>query len=271
MNSGTVKEAYVLLLAMNFCGLLCLLFTPSAGDKSVKLLQVLFLQATFVLIAMPIWLTFLRALKKSWTANGGVVVAQRQPSLLIGLFYDIFYRQFIALEAHFDPSANFLILVVVIWFCVSSRPVSDKGVSRGLYVTCILALAMVFGIVPPAMIVRLPFFRSIMHIDNTFSCVAIICLLLLAGFGVKAFWSDCQAADFKKLYLRMAVVLVLLIVLYAGTAQAGQRSTISLFKVGQHVVPSAFFWGYSPLLVIAALVAPWLGKTVVMAKHLRIW
>src|SRR5437773_552450 len=71
MNSGTVKEAYVLLLAMNFCGLLCLLFTPSAGDKSVKLLQVLFLQATFVLIAMPIWLTFLRALKKSWTAYGG--------------------------------------------------------------------------------------------------------------------------------------------------------------------------------------------------------
>jgi len=271
LNSGTVKEAYVLLLAMNLCGLLCLLFTPSAGDKSVKLLQVLFLQAMFVLIATPIWLTFLRTLKKSWTASSAGGVWQLQPSLFIGLFDDIFYRQFNASETNLDPSANFLTLVAVIWFFVSCGTADKKNVARALSITCILALATVFGIVPPRLIVRLPFLRNILHIDNTFSCVAIVCLLVLAGFGIEAFWRDCRAADFKKLYLRMAVVLVLLLAVYAGTAQAGQHSTISLFKAGEHLAPSHFFWGYSSVLVTVALLTPLLGRTVVLAKRFRPW
>ena len=271
LNSGTAKEAYVLLLGMNFCGLLVLASAPSSvADKGVKLRQAILLLTIFVLIAAPVWVTFLRSLKKSWTAYGAAVY-QLQPSLLIGLFDDMFYRQFNAFEIDFDPSANFLTLVAVIWFFVSPRTVGSGNVARALSITGILTLAIVFGVVPPKLILRLPFLRSIQHIDNSFSCVAIICFLVLAGFGIKAFWSDCQSADFRRLYLRMVVVLAVLIALYAGTAQAGQRSTISLFKVGEHVVPSRFFWGYSVALVSAALLAPLLGRTVIFAKRLRGW
>lgn len=271
LNSGTAKEAYVLLLGMNFCGLLVLVCAPSsATDKGVKLRQAILLLTIFVLIAAPVWVTFLHSLKKSWTAYGAGVY-QLQPSLLIGLFDDMFYRQFNAFEIDFDPSANFLTLVAVIWFFVSPRTVGSRNVVRALSITGILMLAIVFGVVPPKLILRVPFLRSVQHIDNTFSCVAIICFLVLAGFGIKAFWSDCQSADFRRLYLRMVVVLAVLIALYAGTAQAGQRSTISLFKIGGHVVPSRFFWGYSLVLVSAALLAPLLGRTVVFAKRLRGW
>jgi hypothetical protein len=272
LNSGTVKEAYILLLAMNFCGLLILLFGAStAREKRVKLLQAVLLQVLFVIIATPIWVTFLRALKKSWTVSSGGGAWQLQPGLLIGLFDDIFYRQFSASEVRFDPAANFLTLFGVLWFCISPRSGDDRGISRGLGVTCLLSLAMAFGIVPSRLILLLPFLRNVFHIDNTFSCVAIICLLVLAGLGLKGFWQDCDAANFKKLYLRMAVAFSLLIALYLGTAQASPGSGLAILKLGKPVRPSTFFWIYSSIIVVALLVLPWVGRTALLAKHLRAW
>src|SRR5438270_4187358 len=112
-------------------------------------MQALFVQIMFVLIAAPVWVTFLRTLKKSWTAYTGGEVWQLDPSLLIGLFDDIFYRQFNAFEVHFNPSANFLTLVAVIWFFISPGTADKKNVARALSITCILALTIVFGVVPP--------------------------------------------------------------------------------------------------------------------------
>jgi hypothetical protein len=59
---------------------------------------------------------------------------------------------------------------------------------------------------------------------------------VLAGLGLKSFWQDCDAADFKKLYLHMAVAFTLLIALYLGTAQAALRQ--GLLKPGEPVMPS---------------------------------
>src|SRR5947207_920906 len=203
MNSGTVKEAYILLLAMNFCGALTLLLSSGVVDKMVKLRQAVFVLFLFVLIATPVWLTFLNTLKSSWTIYDTGGVFQLQPSLFIGLFDDIFYQQFNVDENHLNPSANFLILVAVLWFCFSPRRADDRRVSWGLAITALLALSFVFGVVPGRLILLIPFLNRIYHIDNTFSCVAIICLTLFAGFGIRAFWGDCRAADFKRTWLRI--------------------------------------------------------------------
>jgi heme/copper-type cytochrome/quinol oxidase subunit 4 len=273
INSGTVKEAYVLLLAMNSCGLLTLIcVTPVAGCKKVKVLQGICVQILFVIIATPIWLTFLALLRNSWTAYDVGGAYQLQPSLIIGLFDDIFYRQFNIDEFHLDPAANFLTLAGVLWFCLSSKRIDNRRFSLVLSVVCILALAMVFGVIPPALIVRVPFLRNIRHIDNTFSCVAIICLLILAGFGIKTFWNDCrQTSDFRRPYLHMMALLALLLALYVGSTQAAQRSSISLFRLGQHVTPSRFFWGYSLSLIVAMVVAPLVAKNAISTNRFRLW
>jgi hypothetical protein len=272
INSGTVKEAYVLLLAMNSCGLLALIcVNPVAGSKTVKVVQAICVQILFVLIATPVWLTFLALLRSSWTAYDLGGAFQLQPSLIIGLFDDIFYRQFNTNEFHLDPAANFLTFAGVLWFCLSSKRIDNRRFSLALIVTCIIALAMVFGVVPPALIVRVPFLRNIVHIDNTFSCVAIICLLILAGFGIKAFWNDCQPSHFRRPYLRMVVLLTLLLALYVGSTQAAQRSSISLFHLGQHVTPSRFFWGYSFSLILAMVVAPLVARSAISANRFRAW
>src|SRR5437588_24749 len=272
MNSGTVKEAYILLLAMNACGLITLIcVTPVAGNISVKVLQGICVQILFVLIATPIWLTFLNVLRSSWTAYDRGGAFQLQPSLVIGLFDDIFYRQLNTNELHLDPAANFLTLAGVLWFCISSKRSDNRRFPLALGITCILALAMVFGVIPPALIIRVPFLRNIIHIDNTFSCVAILCLLILAGFGIKTFWNDCQASDFRRTYLRMVVLLSLLLALYVGSAQAAQRSSITLFHLGEHLKASRFFWGYSFSLIVAMVVLPLVARNAISANRFRAW
>jgi hypothetical protein len=268
MNSGAVKESYLLLLALNFCGFLTLLLgRSSTGGKGTKLFQAAFTKVLFLAIAMPVWFTFFHALKNSLTAYDAGGAWQLQPSLLIGLFDDIFYRQFNADETHLDPSLNFLALLGVLWFLFSPGRVDERGLSRGLSITSLIALLFVFGIIPPSLIVRLPLLRNVLHIDNAFSCIAIVCLLVLAGFGIKAFWNDCRAGAFKRVYLRVLLLLLGLAAFYFGATQAAQRSSITLLHLGEHIPRSNFFWGYSLSLMLAMAVTPWLARQMILTKR----
>lgn len=282
LNSGTVKEAYVLLLMMNFCGALTLLAADSA-EKFRRLWLSLAAMFCFVLIATPIWLTFLVTLQDSWTVYERGSAFQIQPSLLIGLFDDIFYRQFNANELHLDPSANFLVLGAVAWFCFSSDR-NGKPQSWGLVITGLVALAVVFGLIPSSVIARLPFIGRIYHVDNTFSDVAIICLLLLAGFGIKIFWNDCRGAAFRQTAVRVSVAFGCLLAFYLGSTEAVQRSTRAILEPGGPIVKSPFFWGYTFSLLAALFVAihsaragilgrmrPWQGFSLVLGLILLHW
>ena len=130
INSGTVKEAYILLLGMNLCGCLTLLLSQSVMGKMAKLAQALFAEPLSVIIATPIWLTLLMALRNSWTVYDAGGAFQLQPSLFVGSFDDIFYRQFNTSEKHFNPSSNFLILACVLWFCVGGRGNDPSRLAR---------------------------------------------------------------------------------------------------------------------------------------------
>jgi len=268
LNSGGPKEADILLLALNSCGLLALLLgNPIVGGKWVRLFQVLVVKGLFVAISMPIWLTFFHALHNSLTVYDAGGAFQITPSLLIGLFDDIFYRQFNLSEAQLDPSLNFLALLAVLWFLFSPRRADPGRLSWGLTITSLIALAFVFAVVPAQWIIRVPLLKNIVHIDNTFSCVAIVCLLVLAGFGIKTFWNDSQTADFKQTYWRVIAVLASLIALYLGSTEMSMRSTIAM---SEHISKSNFFWGYSLSLLLAVTLLPWLGRFALLRKANRI-
>jgi hypothetical protein len=116
MNSGTVKEAYMLLVFLNLCG--AMVFLSSLHGMLLarrKVLQLVVTGAMFVLVSMPIWLTFVDALRQSYTSYDLPRVWQIQPGLLIGLFDDIFYRQVHQGEQVYNPSTNFLILFGCLW------------------------------------------------------------------------------------------------------------------------------------------------------------
>lgn len=268
LNSGAVKESYLLLLALNACGFLTILLGRSTtGERGTKLFQATLVKVLFLAMAMPVWLTFFHALKNSLTAYDAGGAWQLQPSLFIGLFDDIFYRQFNAGENHLDPSLNFLVLLGVLWFLFRAGKSDERGLARGLIITCLLALSFVFGVIPPSLIVRLPLLKNVLHIDNAFSCIAIVCLLVLGGFGIKAFWNDCKVGDFKWTYFRVLVLLAGLAAVYFGATQAAQRSSISLLHLGEHIPRSNFFWGYSLSLMLAVAVTPWLVHRIIATKR----
>jgi hypothetical protein len=209
-------------------------------------------------------MTFLHTLRNSWTVYDAGGAFQIQPGLLVGLFDDIFYRQLNADEIHLDPSANFLVLAAVLWFCLSPNRAEPMRRFWGPAITCVLALLVVFGVVPPSLIARLPFIGRIYHVDNVFSDVAILCLLLLAGFGLRAFWNDCRALHWKQTAFRVFVALAGLIAVYLGTTDAAQRSTRTFLQLGDAIPKSAFFWGYSSSLVLGLVLALWAGRAAIV-------
>jgi hypothetical protein len=267
INGGGLKEAYILFLALNFCGLVALLSLPKVDGKGRKLFQVFLAKLLFVAISMPVWLTFFHALHNSFTVYDAGGACQITPGLLIGLFDDMFYRQFNLDEAHLDPSLNFLTLLGVLWLFSSPRRPDPGGLSRSLTITSLVALTFVFGVVPASWIMHVPFLKSIDHIDNAFSCVVIVCLLMLAGFGVKAFWNDCRTGDFKRSYVRVTILLLVLCGLYFGTTQALMRSSI---PISQPLPKSNFFWGYFVSLMLSAFLLPWFARSALSAGRARI-
>jgi hypothetical protein len=216
-------------------------------SKAAKVYQALLVQALFVLISTPLWLTFVDTLRNSWTVYDAGAVSQVRPGLLIGLFDDIFYRHLNTDAPHVLPSANFFVMTAALWLCASPSRSDPRKFARGSITVCLLALAFIFGIIPAPLVLHIPYLGRIYHIDNIFSCVAIVCLLLLAGFGIKAFCQDYESPHPRRTYLRVVVAAAGLLCLYlaigTGTVAADGR----------------FFWGYTLVLFLCVVATPWLG------------
>lgn len=266
LTSGTVKEAYIQLLAINTCGCVSLFVTNGVPDKLWRFRQAFYGQALFILLSAPVWLTFVTALQRASTFYDMPEAYQLQPGILVGLFDDIFYRELNVDELHLDPSLNFLVLAAVLWLCFSPRGRESSTRLSGLALIALISVAIVFGVVPRFVITHIPFLGRIHHVDNTFSCVAIICLLVLAGCGIRAFWRDCPNARFRAVYPRFLFALVLLFAIYLGTTGVVQRSTF--LRISEHIPKSPFFWGYSLTLVLATALLPLVARMAIVRRQL---
>jgi hypothetical protein len=249
MNSGTAKEAYMLLIFLNLTGSLVFLFQREEWRvKWRKGARLLFAEVLFVIVSAPIWVTFVEAIHESHSFYGNPTAIQIPPALFIGLFDDVFYRELISTKGYAvsAPSANFLILACLLWTVVRFRQLSADRTFLGIGLGAIITLAMVFGVVPASAIARTPFLGNVIHIHNTFSVVAIVHLVVLAGFGVKA---CCSRFARKQWALDMAftvAMLGILLVLYLDSAKPA--------------IISAFFVKYVATLVLAFVAFPVLGR-----------
>jgi hypothetical protein len=249
LNSGTVKEAYTLLLAMNACGLVTLLTARDVIGRGRKIFHGSLGFGLFILVATPLWWTFLETLGKSWTVYDTGAVFQLKPGSFLGLFDDIFYRYLNSDNPRVTPSANILFLPALLWFGLSKSKVDPRNLFVGPAAVFGGALAFVFGVVPASVILHLPFISRIYHIDNTFSCVALVCLPLLVGFGVKAFCDDVAAGTYRRHYI---IVLVIALVLFLGYFATNNVQPAS----GSD---SEFIIIYLSLLVVTIVAFPWLA------------
>ena len=262
MNSGTAKEAYVLLLAMNGAGA-CLLLAcgRTAREKAALLAGACAAGIVFALLGSPIWYTFYRALGASYTSYNAAQAFQIQPGMLIGLFDEAFYRPFQFQSGVINPSANAFVLVGLAWCAVRWRSLlADRG-AAALVAAAAPAFALAFGAVSPGLIAHVPLLRNIMHVDNTFSCVLVVLLTVLSGFGWREAWERLASQGGRREALAVVALVLALYLAYLGTAQAVLRSAFASSTWGRTIRLEPFIHGYGWSLVAAAALLLWaLGR-----------
>jgi hypothetical protein len=142
---------------------------------------------------MPIWLTFLDALRTAYTVYNIPDVWQLQPSLIIGLFDDIFYREFVLGEGVSNPSANFLILLGVLLAVGHFRILIRDRAFVGVGISTLLALRNCFWNSAPSLIKKAFYRERPPHRQRTFF-VRFNRGVRFARwlFGLRAFWEDIE-------------------------------------------------------------------------------
>jgi hypothetical protein len=271
LNSGTAKEASMLLLGLNGAGVLALLLRSESWlSRGKKLVLAALACCAFLAISAPVWVVFLDALQRGMTIYDEPLTNQISPGLLVGLFDDLFFRELMENEWHVDPALNFLVLLGLLWAFADPRRWFAEPAARALVIVSGLALAVVFGVVPPSWIDRLPFFKNISHVDDTFICVLIVPLFALAGLGLR----NCVAkmrvpVRWRSDWIVTLIVLCGLAGLYFGTAQAVPRQQEFGLQLIHPTKFSPFFATYALALFAAVALLPWLVRWFLLGRGSR--
>jgi hypothetical protein len=262
LNSGTAKEASMLLLMLNGAGALAVV-VGAASLRWKKLAIMVGGSLAFLALSAPLWVVFLDALGKGCSIYDAAATHQITPGLALGLFDDLFYRQLVLDEWQVNPSLNFFALAGVLWVVADWSRVRANPFARALAAVALFALALVFGAIPPALINRVPLLRNISHVDNTFTCVLIVLLFPLAGAG----WSSCLNrargdGEWNETWRRSLMVLASLVFLYVGTVFAVPALEEFALRATRPTVFGRFFSGYAAALHVSVAAVPWFARRI---------
>ena len=254
MNSGTVKEAYMLLFSMNLSGLVVLVFADiSRRGKLQTLLLAAWTGGMFTLISAPVWLTFIDTLKAAFTCYADPQVFQIHPAVLLGLFDEIFYRPLQIDEGVYNPAANFLVLLGVLYALATFRRTPINRLKIAIALGALVPLAIAFGLVPPDWIVKIPFVANIIHISDVFSPILIIHLIVLAGFGYQAAAARLGTPEGRGDLMTAGFLLFALVFPYLALTQTNDHSAFPTLYWGPRLPVSPFVWGSLVSLLAASV------------------
>lgn len=265
MNSGTVKEAYMLLACTNFSGA-CVLVAAAAPwrERLAKFAALAWAGVIFVLLTAPIWMTFLQTLQNAYTGYNAASAFQIQPTLLLGAFDEIFYRPLMTKDQVFSPSLNFLLLLGVLYFLATLRTHLASRAAIAIAASSLLPLSLAFGFISPEWIVRLPFLANIAHVDNTFSCVLVVLWSVVAGVGFAAAWARLGTPDGRGDLVVAGLLLFALVFGWVAFRQAAHRPIFGpIFTVhqpGQVLAIHPLIWDYLIVLLLATALVAWVAR-----------
>ena len=271
LTSGTAKEAYMLLISLNFTGVVVLFARSGPWRETVgKLLLAAAGGVLFVMLSAPIWVTFMDALARSYTSYNNPAAFQIHPSLLPGLFDELFYRPIHAEQRTLNPSANFLVLAGVLYVIATFRRVEHDRRFFALAIGAAVPFALAFGVVPPQWIARVPYLGNVVHVDNTFSCVLIVHLIVLAGYGYRTAASRLGTAEGRGDIVVVGTLLLVLFVPYIAYMHTvhrepwGPGTVYKVLKWGERIPLTPFV-----LVSLIALPAAVIGGLAVVRRVLR--
>ncbi|MEO6568793.1 MAG: hypothetical protein ABIO94_08515 [Opitutaceae bacterium] len=241
MTSGTIKEAYMLIVCLNFAGIVLLTLLPYTVGRRIRIMGLVCgTGVVFILLSAPGWMSFLVAWKHSFSGYDTPGAQSLPFSQILGLFDDIFHRQTTKDEVVKAPGLNFLFLLGTLWWLVNPRSWRADRAGVAIALSILVPLSFAFGLVPTSLIVKIPFVANIIHTGNTFSCVLLILVSVLAGCGFAHAFRSVNTPGWWAAAGRIVV--------------AGALLTGAYFLSTQSITKSPFFLGYAPALGLGAIV-----------------
>jgi len=252
MTSGTLKEAFMLIAGLNFAGTLLLWLRPETTGRRWRIFGLATAAgAGFTLLAAPGWLSFLVAWKHSVTGYDSPGAVSLPLAQFIGFFDDMFYRQTVVDEIVVAPALNFVFLLGALWWLVSPRLWRQDRTGLALLLAAGPPLAFAFGLVPVAVVMKIPFIGNIIHTGTTFSCVLLIVAAVLAGCGLRDALERRTEAGWGRQLAWVFVALAGLLAAYFIATRGGTKGP--------------FFTGYAAALVVGVVALPlglrWAAQT----------
>lgn len=246
----------MLLVCVNGAGAAVLFAQPNSWrDRLGKLAALAWAGLIFVLLTAPVWAAFLQTLKNAYTGYNAASAYQIQPTLLLGLFDELFYRPLMSENRVFSPSLNLFLLLGLLYFLATLRLQFARPGVMAIAVVSLVPLALAFGLVPPTWIVTLPFLSNIAHLDNTFSCALIVLWSVLAGVGFATAAQRLGTREGRHDLVIGAALLGALIFGWIAFRQAAHRPimgpTFSVHQPGQVLAIDPFIWKYLAASVVA--------------------
>lgn len=260
MNSGTVKEAWLLVLQMNFAGVVALLAGSGGWPlKLGRLAGAAWVGGLLALITAPVWQTFLDTLAAAYAAAANPAANQIQPSLLLGAFDELFFRHLSAGEIVFNPSGNFVVLLGLLYFAATLRLHFADRTIMALAGCTALFMAVVFGMIPPTWIMSVPLLGRVWHIDNCFLSGLLVLWPILAAVGFRTATERLITRKGRSDLLMAGLVLLVIVSAWLGYGHAAHRqaygpgTTLSLLDYGKTIPVAPFIWTNLALLLLASV------------------
>jgi len=227
-------------------------------ERLGKLAAVAWAGLLFLLLTAPIWATFLQTLRNAYTGYNAASAYQIQPTLLLGLFDELFYRPLMSEERVFGPSLNFVLLLGALYFAATLRTHFANRRVTALALSSLVPLSLAFGLISPRWIVTLPFLSNIAHLDNTFSCVLIVLWSVLAGVGFATAAERLGTRDGRHDLVIAGLLLFALVFGWIAFRQAAHRPilgpTFTVNQPGEVLAVGPFLWGYLWTAIAAMIV-----------------
>lgn len=265
LTSGTVKEAYSLMLCLNLTGALAVgLSSHTIGTKLRICGGMAATGVAFILAAAPVWWTFLDALTSAQTMYDAPVALQAGRAWLIGLFDDLFYLELDPARRVFLPAANFLILLGCLWAVAQLHRLVRHGPAVALLAGLLLAVSIAFAWMPAEWLVTVPFVRNIQHVHNHFSCVAVVHAAVLAGWGFSAARQPLLSHQLLRFGGLIGGLIALLFFAYFSSNPTPWTNGLGFAGWRELLSHHAFFYSQVSLLLLALA-----ALTLVAAAYLR--
>jgi len=209
LNAGAIKEGVAVLIILQVTGALLFVCAPmTKNDKLRRLVILLFFAAAGAFFEYPLASAFLETLKNSNTKSD-LARAYALPLDLAGGFLDDFLYFRVWIQGF--PSLNFALGLCLLWALARAPRLASRSGFIPLLAGMGLAWAFVYGLIPPSLVVKIPFLGHIEHIHEAFSCPLIVLAIAVSGFGLAAMIDDIRTGRWRLPFAICAVLLMAIV------------------------------------------------------------